>query len=302
MKSFFRIIKFSFQGLARNAWLSVVTITILLLALFSINTLITVQVVSDNAISAIKDKIDISLYFNADAPESEILSLKEDLENNTKIKSVTYISKDEALRSFREKYQNNDPVLSALKELDKNPLSPSLIILPSNIEESKLLINELKVLDNPNIESRDFTDNSMILEKIGNITQRINELGVFIILIFVLTSLLVVYNAIRIAIYTHRQEIEIERLVGASNFFIYMPYIFSSFLYSLISVLIIIGVFFPLLSVIQPYLEVFFTGYNVNILNYFISNFAYLFGLQFLAILFINIIATLIAVRRYAKV
>ena len=167
---------------------------------------------------------------------------------------------------------------------------------------SNLLINELKVLDDPNIESRDFTDNSLILEKIGNITKRINEVGLFIILIFVLTSLLVVYNAIRVAIYTHRQEIEIERLVGASNFFIYMPYIVSSFLYSLISVLIIIGVFFPLLSVIQPYLEVFFTGYNVNILNYFITNFAYLFGLQFLAILFINIFATLIAVRRYAKI
>ncbi len=302
MTSFFRIIKFSLQDLARNAWLSIVTITILLLALFSINTLITVQVVSDNAISAIRDKIDISLYFNADAPESEILNLKTELEANPKVKSVSYISKEEALRSFREKYQNNDPVLSALKELDKNPLSPSLIILPENIEESNLLINELKVLDDPNIESRDFADNSLILEKIGNITKRINEVGLFIILIFVLTSLLVVYNAIRVAIYTHRQEIEIERLVGASNFFIYMPYIVSSFLYSLISVLIIIGVFFPLLSVIQPYLEVFFTGYNVNILNYFITNFAYLFGLQFLAILFINIFATLIAVRRYAKI
>jgi cell division transport system permease protein len=302
MRSFFRIIKFSFQDLARNAWLSIVTITILLLALFSINTLITVQVISDNAITAIKDKIDISLYLSSDAPEAEILNLKSDLEENPKIRSVEYISKTAALQDFREKYRNNDPVLTALKELGKNPLSPSLIILPKDINESTLLINELKVIDSPIIESRDFTDNSAILNKISSITQRINEVGLFIILIFVLTSLLVVYNAIRVAIYTHRQEIEIERLVGASNYFIYMPYIFSSFLYSLISVGIIIAVFFPLLTLIQPYLEVFFTGYSVNILGYFINNFFYIFGLQFLAILFINIVATLIAVRRYAKV
>ncbi|MDA3802394.1 MAG: permease-like cell division protein FtsX [Patescibacteria group bacterium] len=302
MRSFFRIIKFSFQDLARNAWLSIVTITILLLALFSINTLITVQVVSDSAITAIKDKVDISLYLNSEAPESEILKLKSDLESNSKVKSVNYISKTAALQDFRAKYRNNDPVLSALKELGKNPLSPSLIILPANIEESSLLINELKVIDSPIIESRDFTDNSSILNKISSITQRINEVGLFIILIFVLTSLLVVYNAIRVAIYTHRQEIEIERLVGASNYFIYMPYIFSSFLYSLISVGIIIAAFFPLLTLIQPYLEVFFTGYSVNILGYFINNFFYIFGLQFLVILFINIVATLIAVRRYANV
>lgn len=302
MRSFLRIIKFSFQDLARNAWLSIVTITILLLALFSINTLITVQVVSDNAISAIKDKIDISLYLNSEAPESEIINLKESLEANPKVRAVEYISKTSALAEFRTKYQNNDPILSALKELGKNPLSPSLIILPADIEQSSLLINELKVLDSPIIESRDFTDNSVILNKISNITQRIKELGLFIILIFILTSLLVVYNAIRVAIYTHRQEIEIERLVGASNFFIYMPYIFSSFLYSLISITIIIAAFFPILTLIQPYLELFFTGYNVNILSYFIENFVLIFGLQFLVIFLINMVASLIAVRRYAKV
>jgi cell division transport system permease protein len=302
MLSLYRIIKFSLQDIGRNAWLTIATITILLLALFSINTLITVRLISDGAAAAIKEKIDISLYLKAETPESEIQALRAQIASSPRVKSVSYISKEEAIESFRKKYENNSAVLAALKELGRNPLSPSLTIAPSNFEESGLLINELKVLDNPIIESRDFSDNTVILAKINTITKRVNEVGLFIIGIFILTSLLVVYNAIRVAIYTHRQEIEIMRLVGASNFFVYMPYIFSAFIYALFGTLLIIAVFFPFLTLLQPYLEVFFMGYNINILAYFLENFLMIFGAQFIAILFINMIASLFAVRKYAQV
>lgn len=302
MLSLYRIIKFSFQDIARNIWLTIVTITILLLALLSINTLMTVRVISDNAVVAVRDKINISLFLKADTPESEIMALKAKISNSDKVKSINYISQQSALEVFREKYKNNQSVLNALKELGRNPLSPSLTIIPNNFEGSELLINELKMIDSPIIESRDFSDNTVILGKINNITKQVNEVGLFIIIIFILTSLLVVYNSIRVAIYTHRQEIEIMRLVGASNFFIYMPYVVSAFVYTLVSVLIVISVFYPFLSLLQPYLEVFFMGYSVNILTYFVDNFALIFGVQFVVVLAINILATLFAVRKYAKV
>ena len=302
MLSLYRIIKFSFQDIARNIWLTLATVTILLLALFSINTLLTVRVISDNAVTAVREKINISLYIKAETPDSEIMALRAKISNFDKVKSVAYTSKQDALESFREKYKNNQEVLAALKELGRNPLSPSLMIVPKDFNQSTNLINELKMIDNPIIESRDFSDNTVILNKINNITKRVNEVGLFIIAIFILTSLLVVYNAIRVAIYTHRQEIEIERLVGASNFFIYMPYIVSAFVYTLFSVLIVITVFYPFLSLLQPYLEVFFTGYNVNVLSYFVDNFALIFGTQFLIVLVINVVASLFAVRKYAKV
>ena len=302
MLSLYRIIKFSFQDIARHIWLTIVTITILLLALFSINMLVTVRLISDNAITAIKEKIDISLYLKAETPEVEIMALKTQISASARVKNVNYISRQAALEDFREKYKNNQAVLAALKELGRNPLSPSLTIVPKNFDESNLLINELKMIDNPIIESRDFSDNTTILNKIENITKRVNEVGLFIIGIFILTSLLVVYNAIRVAIYTHRQEIEIMRLVGASNFFIYMPYIISAFVYALLSFLIIISIFYPFLTLLQPYLEVFFLDYNVNILAYFVNNFWLVFGGQFLVVLLINIFASVFAVRRYAKV
>ena len=302
MLSFYRILKFSFQDIIRNGWLSIVTVAILFLSLFSINTLATVRFVSDSAVYAIKDKIDISLYIKPDTLEKDVLELQSTLKENSKIKNINYISKEMALADFREKYQNNQEVLAALKEINQNPLSASLIITPANLEESALLINELKVFDSEIIESRDFSDNSTILNKIENITRRVNDVALFIILVFAFTSLLVVYNAIRVTIYTHRQEIEIMRLVGASNFFIYMPYLVSSLIYAIFSTLLIIAAFLPLLTLLQPYLETFFAGYNVNVLLYFLDNFVLIFGAQFLVVLGINVFASLIAVRKYSKI
>jgi len=298
----YRIIKFSFQDIVRNVWLTIATVMILLLALFSINTLITVRLISDNAVTAIKEKIDISLYLKADATENQIMDLKTQIADQPNINKVIYISKQSAIDAFRVKYENNPEVLAALQELGRNPLSPSLTIIPQNFDESNLVINRLKTIDNPIIESRDFSDNTAILAKINNITSRINEVGLFIISIFILISLLVVYNAIRVAIYTHRQEIEIMRLVGASGSFIYMPYLCSAVVYALLSVLIIISVFYPFLTLLQPYLEAFFMGYNINILSYFVDNFILIFGVQFLVVVIINALASLLAVCKYARI
>ncbi len=300
--SFLRVLKFSLQDISRNIWLSVITITILILAMFSINTLILTKTISANAIDAIKNKINISLYLTSEATEAEIFYLKDKVIAMDRVRDVKYISKQEALDSFRANNENNEEILQALIELGQNPLSPSLIISPKNADEVADLIEELKVLDSEIIESRDFADNSLILERINNITNRINDIAIIIIAVFIITSLLVIYNSIKVAIYTHKKEIEIMRLVGASNIFIHAPYLISSLIYTLVASLIIIGITFPLLSIAQPYLEVFFVGYNINVVKYFYSHFLSIFGIQFLGIAIINIIASYLAVRKYSKI
>ena len=300
--SIVRTIKFSVQDITRYIWLTIATVTILILALFSVNMLLTVQVISQNALEAIKQKVDISLYLKTDAADVDINNLRTRLSTSNYVKKIDYISKADALNSFREKNQNNPEILAALTELGRNPLSPSLVIYPNNTDESPKLIEEIKKIDSPIIESRDFSDNTLLLEKINVITKKINQVGLFLILIFGLTSMLVAYNSIRVAIYTHRREIEIMRLVGASNFFVYMPYIASAIFYALFSVVLIIIIFFPFLGLLQPYLEVFFTGYNINLVSYFWQNFFLIFSSEFLIVALISVLSSWLAIRRYAKV
>lgn len=300
--SFFRIIKFSFQDVYRNIWLSLVTVTILVLALFSINMLLVVKVVGDTAIKAVEERIDISLYLKPDSKESDIETLRMNISNNANVSEVIYVSKAEALEIFREKHKDNPEILQALRELGKNPLTPSLIIKPKSGGSTDVLINDLNKLDNDIVESKDFTDHKTMIKKIKAITAKVSDIGIFVSSIFVFTTLLVVFNSIRVSIYTHRKEITIKRLVGASHAFVYLPFIFSGIIYSILGVGIIMAIFFPFLSILQPYLETFFIGYNINIIEFFKTNIFYIFGIQLLGVAAINIIASWMAVSKYAKV
>ena len=247
----YRIIKFSFQDIARNIWLSLVTLTILILTLFSINVLLVVQAVSNAAVESVKEKIDINLFLNTESEDDEIMALKTKLENMGEVKSVIYLSQTEALASFESQHEDNPELMDALKELGSNPLSPTLVIKLNNSNEYNNLISKINNLDDDIIESKNFDDHEKILEKINAITGRINDAGLIVIMIFIAITLLLVFNSIRVAIYTHKKEIGIMRLVGASHFFIRAPYLVSGVIYALMGVLIVAGLMYPFLHLLQ---------------------------------------------------
>ncbi len=273
-----------------------------MLTLFSINTLITVEVISKAAITAVKEKVDINIFIKSGAEEKDILVLKSNLSNIPEVKEVKYISKAEALEDFKAKHKDDPEILESLRELAKNPLSPTLIIKPKNVSQYDGLIEKLNKINEPIIESKNFDDNKALLEKVNYITNKVNQVGIGVSLIFVIITIMVVFNAIRVVIYTHRREIKIMRLVGASKWFIRLPYIFSSVIYTFVGVVLIMAIFYPFLTVLQPYLEAFFVGYNINIIDFFNSHFLQIFGTQFAFGAVLNILASLVAIRKYSKV
>ena len=226
--SFARVVKFSLQDIFRNIWLSLVTVIILILALFSVNMLLVVKVIGQTAVGAIKEKIDISLYLKPQSAEEEILALKAKISNLPEVREVTYISREQALLNFREKHKDNPQILDALRELGGNPLTPSLVIKPEQLDTFDNLINRLNTIEDDIIESRNFTNYRLMLDKINNITTKVSEAGILLSSIFVFITVLVIYNSVRVAIYTHRREIMIMRLVGASRWFIQAPYLFQA--------------------------------------------------------------------------
>lgn len=300
--AFLRAIKFSIQDIARNFWLSLATVIILVLALSLVNILLTVQVVTQSAINSLKEKIDVTLDLKAQAQEGEILALKSQVSNLDKVKSVEYVSKSQAIDAFRKDHEKDPDILQALRELNANPLTASLIIKPKDIDQYDALITDLNKIDNPIIDSRNFDNPKAMLDKINAITNKIEQIGIFISLLFILITILVVYNSIRVTIYTHQKEIRVMRLVGASNWFIRAPFLISSIAYTVIGLLFTLILFYPLLNVMQPYLEYFFNGYKLNLITYFQANFMMIFGTQFVVASLVNLFASFIAVRKYSRI
>ena len=282
-----RIIKFGFQDVWRNFWLSLATIMILILTLFSVN---------------LKNRVDISIYLKQGVSEDKILNLRARLANINNVQEVIYTSQADALESFRQRYQANPEILQALQQLDQNPLTSSLVIKPKDPSLYENLIEELNQIQDPLIASRNFQDNKKLLDKINYITDKINDIAIIISSIFLMIMLLVIFNSVRLAIYSHRQEIIIMKLVGASNFFIKAPFLFSSLIYTITGVILTAVIFYPFLNILQPYLDTFFFGYNIDLLSYFNSRWLEIAGLQFLGIAAVNLLASYIAVGKYSKI
>lgn len=273
-----------------------------MLALFSVNLLIAAKMLASSAVSAVKDKIDVSLYLKSDAPENLISDLKNRISGFGAVKQVDYVSKQEAMENFRAKHKNNPEVLQALLELGKNPLSPVLIIKPKDADNYEDLIVSLNKIDDSVIESRNFDDHKAMLSKINNIARKADQIGLFVSFLFVLTTILVVYNTMRVAIFTHKREIGIMKLVGASTWFIRAPYLISGVIYALCGTAMTIIAVYPVLVLAQPYLDAFFSGFEANLFDYYKNNFFFIFGLEFLIASLVNIFASLIAVGKYSKV
>lgn len=303
MVKFLRIIKFAFQNFFRNFWLSFITISILILTLVTVNILIVMNFLANTAVESVQEKIDVSVYFNPDASDEAVQNVRSYLFSLSQVKDVKYISKEEALENFRSVHDDNDSIVTTLEELEENPLGATLIIKAHNSEDYPFI---LETLDNPEftsyIEDKNYDNHKEIIEKIDYLTGRVRTFGVIISAVFVMIAVLIVINTIRVAIYTHREEIGIMKLVGASNWFVRMPFLVEAVLYSLLATLLIIGLVYPLAYVLEPSLSQYFDMANIGLLDYYNNNFVWIFVGQFAAMCALTIISTGFALGKYLKV
>jgi cell division transport system permease protein len=300
--SLIRVVKFSLQDFFRNFWLSVVTLTILILALFTVNLLIIFNLVAKTAISSIEDKVDVNVYFKPDIKEGQVLNVQQYLQTLAQVKRVDYISQEQALENFKTKHKDNPKILQSLEEIAQNPLGASLVIKADNSADYPIILDTLQTPQYNNlIESKNFEDHKAVIERINGITSKVSKGVILIALIFALISILIIFNAIRMAIYTHRDEIMAMKLIGATNWFVEAPFLLQGVIFGVLSVLITILILYPLLGFMRPYLQLILEG-DFNIVNYFNENFLLIFGSEFLGAVLLNLLSSYVAVKRYLKV
>lgn len=298
-----RILRFAFQSFLRNIWLSVVTITIIVLTVLSLTVLILINVVADQAVTSIKDKIDISLYFEAGSNSDQVKLVEDQIWKMQHVKNVDHVSANMALEKFAETHKDNELIQDALNEIGENPLGPVLIIKADNIDNYPLILQSIKDFKIDELAKEiDYDDHELIINRIELVSQKIRQFSLILSIVFTIISLLVVFNTIRIGIYVHRDEIGIMKLVGASNWFIRGPFLIESILYAIFGCLIFWIIFYLLIGFINPMLAGFFAEIDFSIIDYLTSNFLFIFGFEILVIIVLNIISSLLAMNRHLKV
>ena len=300
-----RVIKFAIQSLFRNFWLSIVTITIVILALFSISFLLIFNLMTDHVLSVVESKTDVYIDLTNQATPNQAKIMVEELSRLSAVKEVEFITPEATLENFKARHQGNPLILESLEALEENPFQGSIRLNVHDIEEFPIILEELskkEYADYLEIEDKEFTDSKLLISGISDYSKKIQRGALFVSLLFILISILVVFNTIQVGIYTHREEIGIMKLVGASNSFVRSPFLIEGMVYSFMAVIILMALLYPILSFLQPYIDSFFKEYATNLVSLLNHNFLKVFGVQLLVAVVITVVSSFIAVRRYLKV
>ena len=301
-----RIIKSGFVNFWRNGFVSFASILVMTMTLFVIGLLIFVGATLEASLNQIKDKVDVKVYFVTNAQEEDILEFKKSLETLPEVAFVEYMSKEKALEQFKTRHKDDQLTLQALEELGENPLGANLNIKAKEISQYEGIVEFLKnksalsATDGiPIIDDVNPFKNKNAIDKLTKIIDSSEILGFIIIAIFVISSIIITFSTIKLAIYTARDEISVMKLVGASNSYIRGPFVFEGIMYGIVSAIITLILFYPLTIWLGPITKDFFGG--MNLFDYYINTFSKIFLIIFSTGILLGAISSYLAVRKYLK-
>lgn len=297
-----RIIKAGFVNFSRNGIISWSAVLIITITLSVIGSLIFLQAVLHSSLDQMKEKVDITIYFNTGAQDSEMMALKANIEKLPEVASTEFVSSAEALQTFRDRHKDDYPTIQALDEIGINPLGAFLNIKAKEINQYESISNFLKsdnVLvsgSNSIIDKVNYNQNKLVIDRLSSIINGAEKLGFIVTLIFSLISLIIAYNTIRLAIFMSREEISVMRLVGASKIRIRGPFMVEGAIYGLIATVITMLIFWPSTVWFGSHMTLFL---GMNVYDYFTSNFFQIFFIVLLSGILLGMISSSFAVRRY---
>lgn len=296
-----RIIKNGCKDFSRNLSLSLATIFIMVIVISFPTALFILNPASKILISNIEKKVDISVYFNEDAKKEDILSAKEAIAQLPQVKEVVYLSKEETMEKFVERHKNDPVLMESLAELGENPFLASVNIKAKDLSQYEQIT---KFLENAPfskiIKKVDYYERKPIIERIFSVISKINKIGIILAVSAGIIAFLVAFSTIKTSIYSARKEIEIMRLVGASNWFIRGPFFVQGVIVGVISALITFSLTFAFCFFLSSKIQSLFFG--VDIFRIFLENMGVLFLTQLGVGIGLGVISSMIAIRKYLKV
>ncbi|MBT4153859.1 MAG: FtsX-like permease family protein [Candidatus Magasanikbacteria bacterium] len=301
MISFFRVIKFALQDMVRNMSLSLMTVVILVLMLLSVNTLVVVKTITGEAVRTVKDQIDVSLYFASDVEQEQVDELTSFIESFPEVTEIVYFDSNEVLNDFKSSHQERDYVIDALDEIVQNPFGPTLVVKTREPNDYQKVIEAVSIPEYADvIEAKTFGDTQEYIRRIDVITQQVEGFVLMLTGLFAVIAFFVIFNTVRVAIYTQREEIGIKKLVGATNWFVRGPYIVESIVFSAVAVAITLTAVYMAVQVIDPYVAVMLETEGL-LTAFYDQNMMQQVLMQFGVVLALTITTSGLAMRRYLR-
>jgi cell division transport system permease protein len=232
-------VKRAFQGFWRNRVMSLAATVTMTLMLVLMAGLLLVLSGLQAGLQFVEQKVEIVAYLNDGVPRERVEALQAEVESLPEVATVTFVSKEEALADYREKLrqQGREDLFDVV---GFNPLPASLNV---KLRDPRIAGDVVDRLTAPRGVVDRITEPKKVTDAIVAITGVLRTVGAAIILIVGVTVLFIIVNTIRMAVMARADEIEIMRLVGASDAFIRWPFILEGLLVGVLGALVTLGLF-----------------------------------------------------------
>lgn len=243
----------TWQHIRRSPYQALAAVMIMTLTIFVGVSFLLLSLGSQKLLNYLEQKPQVIVFFNDTVTQKDqVQDIIDSLEATGKTASVKFVSKEQALEIYKER-SKNDPLL--LELVTANTLPASVEVSAKNVSNLPSLYEMLKVA--PNME--DISYQKDVVDSLIGVLDRIRQVGVALIFFLVATALFIIITIIGMKIALRKDEIEVERLVGADSWYIRLPFLFEGLFYGLVgaavSWVIIYGGILITTPLLSPYLS-----------------------------------------------
>lgn len=228
---FFRSIRDAFKSVIRNFSLSFASIMCTTITLILVAVAVVAAANVNNATKLIEDELTIVTYLKKDVTEEQIENIKSEISSYKNIEEVTFKSKDEWKLEMSE---YDDSFKTVLNYLDENPLMDSFVLKVNDVKKLSETSEYIKAING--VDTVKYGEG--MVEQVISVFDIVQKIVVVVVIALVVVTSFLISNTIKLTIFSRRNEIEIMRLVGASNITIKLPFLFEGFIIGLIGSII----------------------------------------------------------------
>ncbi|MFD2615853.1 permease-like cell division protein FtsX [Terrilactibacillus laevilacticus] len=224
----------SLKNLGRNGWMTFASISAVAVALVLVGLFLSVMMNLNKIAGEIESNVEVRVYIDRTATEAQQAQLKQSLKSIDHVQSITYQSREKGLKNLINSLGDGDDQSAFSSVKNENPLPDAFILKTAKPEQTITVANQVKAL--PNVYKVNYGKGTV--EKLFKTVRISRNVGIVLIIGLLFTSIFLIANTIKLTIVARRREIEIMKLVGATNAFVRWPYFLEGLLIGVIGSII----------------------------------------------------------------
>ncbi len=224
--TFLRHLREGCKNVFRNGWMSIASITSIVVSLFVLGVFILLVVNVNQLADEVDSQVEIKVYLNLDVNEQMRGKIQTEIGLMPEVSKITFISKEQGLKEFSESLGEDGKALLEGFDKDHNPLPDTLSVevveatTVAHVADKVTGLNE----SHPEKPIMKVKYGEGAVEKLFKITRAVRNIGFIFVIGLGIMSMFLISNTIRVTILARRREIGIMKLVGATNYFIRWPF------------------------------------------------------------------------------